>query len=55
MTGVRFPAEARIFLFTTASRPAMGFTQPLIPGVKRPELEADNSPPPSVEVKNAWK
>jgi hypothetical protein len=48
-----------IFLFTTASRPAVGPTQPPIqwvpgapsPGVKRPEPEADHSPPSSAEVK----
>jgi hypothetical protein len=50
-----------IFLFT-ASRTALGPIQPPIqwvPGVlslgeKRPEREADNSPPSSAEVKNAW-
>jgi hypothetical protein len=54
--------EMRIFLFTTASRPALGPTKPLIqwvtralsPGVKRPWREADHSPPSSAEVKNAW-
>jgi hypothetical protein len=48
-----------IFLFTTASRPAMGPTQPPIqwvtgvfsPGIKRPGREADHSPPSSAEVK----
>jgi hypothetical protein len=48
-----------IFLFTTASRTALGPTQPpiqLIPvalslGVKRPGLEADHSHPSSAEVK----
>jgi len=48
--------------FTTASRPAMGPTQPHIQwvpvalslGVKWPGHEADHSPPPSAEVKNAW-
>jgi hypothetical protein len=48
-----------IFLFTTASRRALGPTQPLIQwvpgvlslGVKRPGREADHSPPSSVEVK----
>jgi hypothetical protein len=51
-----------IFLFTTASRMALGPTQPPIqwvPGflslrVKRPGREADHSPPSSTEVKNAW-
>jgi hypothetical protein len=48
-----------IFLFTTASRTAMGPTQPPIQcvtgnpslGVKRPVREADHSPPPSAEDK----
>jgi hypothetical protein len=42
-------------------RPSMGPTQPiqrvqgvLSLGVRRPEREADNSPPSSAEVKNAW-
>jgi hypothetical protein len=42
------------FLFSTASRPALGLTQPptqWVPGVKRPEREADRSPPFSAEVK----
>jgi hypothetical protein len=51
-----------IFLFTTASRTALGLTQPPIqwvPGalpleVQRPEREADNSPSSSAEDKNAW-
>jgi hypothetical protein len=51
-----------IFLFTTASRTALGPTQPLIQlvpaalslGIKRPGREADHSPPSSAEVKNAW-
>jgi hypothetical protein len=51
-----------IFLFTTASRPTLGPTQPSIQwvtgslslGVKRPGLEADHSPLSSAEVKNAW-
>jgi hypothetical protein len=51
-----------IFLFTTASRPALGPTQPPIQwvpgalslGVKRLGREADHSPPSSAEVKNAW-
>jgi hypothetical protein len=52
-----------IFLFTTASRTALGPTQPPIQwvpgvlsvGVKRPGREADHSPPSSAEVKNAWR
>jgi hypothetical protein len=51
-----------IFLFTTASRPALDPTQPpiqLVPGalslgVKRPGREADLSPTSTAEVKNAW-
>jgi hypothetical protein len=50
------------FFFTTASRTALGPTQPPIqwvPGalplrVKRSGHEADVSPPSSAEVKNAW-
>jgi hypothetical protein len=52
----------RIFLFTTASRPALGATKPPIQwvagdlslGVKRPRREADYSPPSNAEVKSAW-
>jgi hypothetical protein len=52
----------RIFLFITVSRPALGPTQRPIQwvpgalslGVKRPEHEADNSPPSNAEVKKAW-
>jgi hypothetical protein len=48
-----------IFLFTTASRKALGPTQPPIQwvpgplsvGIKRPEREADHSSPSSAEVK----
>jgi hypothetical protein len=48
-----------IFLFTTASRTALGPTQPPIQwlpvvlslGIKRPGREADHSPPSSAEVK----
>jgi hypothetical protein len=51
-----------IFLFTTASRTALGPTQPPIQwvlgalslGVKRSGREADHSPPFSAEVKNVW-
>jgi hypothetical protein len=50
-----------IFLFITASRPALGSTQSPIQwvpnalslGVKPPRREADHSPPSSAEVKNA--
>jgi len=51
-----------IFLFATASRPALVTTQSpiqwirgaLIPGLKRPEFEADHSTPSSAEIKNVW-
>jgi hypothetical protein len=47
-------------LFSLTSRSALGPTQSPVqwiskaasPGVKRPEHEADNSPPSSAEVKN---
>jgi len=50
------------FVLTTASRPPLGLTQPAVewvPGVsslllKRPGREADNSPPSSADVKDAW-
>jgi hypothetical protein len=50
------------FVFSTASRPVLGSTQPpirwvprgLSPGVKGPEMEADHSPKSSAEVENAW-
>jgi hypothetical protein len=50
---VRVPIGSRIFIFSTSSRPALGFTQPpihwvpgaLFPGVKRPGCEADYSQP----------
>jgi hypothetical protein len=50
------------FLFSKSSRPALGSTQPpmqwvlgaLSPGVKRPEREADHSPPTSAEIKRMW-
>jgi hypothetical protein len=57
---VRFPALGLgIFLFTTASRTALGPTQPPIQwvpgalplGVKRLGREADHSPPSNAEVK----
>jgi hypothetical protein len=51
--------QCKIFLFSTASRPTLGPTQPSIPlvpralspGVKQQEREADHSPPSSAEVK----
>jgi hypothetical protein len=62
--GSRFDSKRGlgIFLFTTASRMALGPTQPPIQwvsgalslGVKRPEREADHSLPSSAKVKNAW-
>jgi hypothetical protein len=53
----------RVFLFSTASRLALGPTQPpiqwileaLSPGPKRPGREGDHSRPSSAEVKNAWR
>jgi hypothetical protein len=56
---VRSSAEGRYFFFT-ASRSDLGPTQPpiqwvpgdLSPGVKKPKLEADHSPPSSAKVKN---
>jgi hypothetical protein len=52
--------EQEFFLFSIASRPALGPTQPpiqwvleaLSPEVKRPGHEADYLPPSSAEVKN---
>jgi hypothetical protein len=49
-----------IFLYSTASTPALGSNQPPVQwvlgalslGVKRPGHEADSSPPSSAEVKN---
>jgi hypothetical protein len=57
--GFDFRRGLGIFLFPTASRTALGPTQPpvqLVPGVlslgvKRPERESDHSPPSSTEVK----
>jgi len=51
-----------IFLFATASRPALGTIQSpiqlvqgdLTSGVKRLGREADHSPPSGAEVKNEW-
>jgi hypothetical protein len=52
---VSIPGRGKIFLFSIASRPALGPTQPpeqWIAAVKRPESEADHSPPSRAEVKN---
>jgi len=54
--------ELGIFLFSTASRPALGPTQPpfqwtpaaLSPGVKQLEREAAHPPPFSAVIKIAW-
>jgi hypothetical protein len=56
------PGRVKNCLFSTASRPALGLTQPpiewvpgtLSQGLKRPGLEADHSPPTSAEVKKTW-
>jgi hypothetical protein len=53
--------RGKTFLFSTASRPALGATKPptqwvpeaLSLGVKRPERESDHSPPSSAEIKNS--
>jgi hypothetical protein len=60
--GFDSPRRLGIFLFPSASRTALGPTQPPIqwvPGalslrVKWPGREADHSPPSNAEVKNAW-
>jgi hypothetical protein len=60
--GPDFRQGLGIFLFTTASRTALGSTQPPIQWVtgslslevKRPGSEAEHSPPSSAEVKNEW-
>jgi hypothetical protein len=54
------PGRGKIFLFSIASNPALGSTQPpiqwvleaLSPGVKLLGHEDDYSPPASAEVKN---
>jgi len=48
----------KIFLFATASRPAMKPTRPQIqraPAIKQPGWEADHSSPSRTEVKNVWR
>jgi hypothetical protein len=56
------PGTAKNFHFSMSSRLAVRSTQPpipwvpgaLSPGVKRPGLESDHSPPASIEVKKIW-
>jgi hypothetical protein len=51
-----------LFLFATASRPALEPNQPPVqcvtgahsPRIKRPGRQVDHSPPSSAKVKNAW-
>jgi hypothetical protein len=58
--GVRSPAGASVFLYTTASTPTLGYTLPIFqwvlgtvsPGAKRSGLKAGRSPASGVEVKN---
>jgi hypothetical protein len=60
--GVPSSGGVKYFLFSTASRPDLGSTQPpsqrltgaLSPGVKRPGRDADHLPPVSAEVKKIW-
>jgi hypothetical protein len=59
---VTLSGKVKNFLFSTSSRPALGFTQPPIQwvpgahflGVKRRGREAGHSPPASAEVKKMW-
>jgi hypothetical protein len=60
MTGFQFPTGAMIgiFIFATASRPALGpvgVQGALTPRIKWPGREADHCPSSSAEVKNAWR
>jgi hypothetical protein len=56
------PGRVKSFLFSTSSRPALGFTQPpiqwaagtLYPGIKGRGREADHSPSAGDEVKKMW-
>jgi hypothetical protein len=58
----QFAFLCKIFLFSTASKLILRFTQPpiqwvrgvLSPSIKRSESEADYSPPSSAEVENGW-
>jgi hypothetical protein len=48
--------RGKIFHFSTASRPALGPTQPpmqWVPGVERQGREADHSPTSGAEMKNS--
>jgi hypothetical protein len=57
---IRFPAGVRYILYSTAFRPPLGFTQPLIrwvlgviySGVNQLVCEADHSPTSNIKVKN---
>jgi hypothetical protein len=57
-----FRQRREFSVFTTASRPALGPSQPpvkwvlgvLTPGLKRPGCETDHSHPSITEVKNTW-
>jgi len=54
MAGVRLLVGIGIFVFATASRPDLVYTQPpnqWVPGVKRHGRQVGHSPPPSAEVK----
>jgi hypothetical protein len=61
-SGFDFRLGLGIFLFATVTRPTLRPSQSPVrwvagavsPGVKRPGLEADHSPPSSAEAKNAW-
>jgi hypothetical protein len=54
--------RVKSFLFSTLFRPALGSIQPpiqrvpgaLSAGVKRPEREADHSPPTSADLNETW-
>jgi hypothetical protein len=59
--GVRVLVESRIFSFPRRPYRLRGPSNPLsivhrglFPGVKRPGLEADHSPPASADVKEMW-